>query len=218
MASPYCAAGLLALRTALPSIDLPTAMRCIRKSKEFNGSVPRMNLQHAIENCDAKDGSNYTDDRVEALQRWANFLAGEEAAMSTAGTQSRCRYSMRQEFPLSAVIDLGDGQGPEIADQNILREVQSYASSLVVNGCTEPVLIATRLSLTADARRKYDFALAIMSQIILAKYPGPVFLVEWPQFGDKNEPAPPDNRVVVMVSDQDLAKGLTPGSKREHAR
>ena len=218
MASPYCAAGLLALRTVLPNIDLKTAMRCIRKSKKFSGSVPRMDLQYAIENCSAKDAANSVDDRVAALQRWADLLAGDSGQTPNAATQTGCRYSMRQEFPVSTVVDLGDGQGPEFADQNVLREVQSYASSLIANGCTEPVFVVMRLSLAADARRKFDFALAIMSQINRASYPGPVVLVEWPLFGDVNDLAPMDDRVVVMVSDQDLAQKLVAGAQSVPAR
>lgn len=211
MASPYCAAGLMALRTVLPDIDLPTAMRCIRKSKKFSGSVPRLDLQYAIENCSAKDAGNYVDDRMQALQRWAEFLAGDSAPMHDAATQAGCRYSMRREFLVSTVVDLGDGQGPEFADPNVLREVRNYASSLIASGCTEPLFVVMRLSLTPDARRKYDSALAIMSEINKAKYPGAVVLVEWPLFGDVNDLAPMDNRVVVMVSDRDLAARLVAG-------
>lgn len=51
MASPYCAAGLAALMNIRRGISLQNAMRCITKSPDTSGGVPRLNIEYAIANC-----------------------------------------------------------------------------------------------------------------------------------------------------------------------
>jgi len=52
MASPYCAAGLAALRALRPELSLRDAIDCVTSSPDrTNANVPRLNLHYAIKVC-----------------------------------------------------------------------------------------------------------------------------------------------------------------------
>jgi hypothetical protein len=52
MASPYCAAGLDALRRILPDVDLEDAIRCFTSNTDLiEGDTPKMNVARAVEAC-----------------------------------------------------------------------------------------------------------------------------------------------------------------------
>jgi subtilisin family serine protease len=62
MASPYCAAGLAALRVLRPDLDLRQAIHCLRSSPDKIGNVPRMNLEYSISKCKPANSSTASAD------------------------------------------------------------------------------------------------------------------------------------------------------------
>jgi len=199
MASPYCAAGLAALRAVLPGLGLQEAMRCIRESPVSSGNVPRLDLAHAIDSCRAS---------AVVLGGLADGYDSQKMPSLAGRGADPCAYSHSRSFAVSAVYDQGDGQGPEFADAAARQEIADYAAQLVASGCRAPVMIVTRLTYNSQFRPAYDFALGVTSVLRQAGYPGESLIVEWPA----TRPGAPgpnfDDHVVVMVGDSAIRGAL----------
>jgi subtilisin family serine protease len=205
MATPYCAAALVALRALMPSLEQREAIACLRRSDRQRDGVPRLNLKYAIENCASGPLAASLNDRAEN-QKVRIEAMSELPSLVTANIG--CKYDLRQEFRVTPVVDLGDGQGPEFSDPRSRDEVRKYTSTLIERNCREPVFIVMPLGFDQNAENRDLFAQALMSEVFKARYRGGVAIIHWPLFGEYGDLQTLTDRVVVMVGDAGFRERL----------